>query len=85
MKKSKNKKKLLESVDLTKIYEPLEAIKILKDNSYVKFQETLDVSINLGIDIFAKAWQRHADEDEAIRGTTDPRLEQIEELFHICE
>lgn len=50
MKKSKNKKKLLESVDLTKIYEPVEAIKILKKNSYVKFQETLDVAINLGID-----------------------------------
>ena len=50
MKKSKNKKKLLESVELTKIYEPLEAIKILKKNSYVKFQETLDVAINLGID-----------------------------------
>ena len=50
MKKSKNKKKLLESVDLTKIYEPLEAIKILKKNSYVKFKETLDVAINLGID-----------------------------------
>ena len=50
MKKSKNKKKLLESIDLTKIYEPLEAIKILKENSYVKFQETLEVAINLGID-----------------------------------
>ena len=50
MKKTKNKKKLLESVDLTKIYEPLDAIKILKENSYVKFQETLDVAINLGID-----------------------------------
>ncbi len=50
MKKSKNKKKLLESVDLTKIYEPLEAIKILKENSYVNFQETLDVAINLSID-----------------------------------
>ena len=50
MKKSKNKKKLLESIDLTKIYEPMEAIKILKKNSYVKFQETLDVAINLGID-----------------------------------
>ena len=50
MKKSKNKKKLIESVDLSKIYEPLEAIKILKENSYVKFQETLDVAINLSID-----------------------------------
>jgi len=50
MKKTKNKKKLHESVDLTKIYEPLEAIKILKENSYVKFQETLEVAINLSID-----------------------------------
>ena len=50
MKKSKNKKKVLESVDLSKIYEPLEAIKILKENSYVKFQETLEVAINLRID-----------------------------------
>ncbi|SVA94566.1 uncharacterized protein METZ01_LOCUS147420, partial [marine metagenome] len=31
MKKSKNIKKLLKSIDLTKIYEPLEAIKILKE------------------------------------------------------
>ena len=50
MKKSKNKKNLLKSVDLTKIYAPLEAIKILKENSYVKFQETLEVAINLSID-----------------------------------
>ena len=50
MKKSKNKKKVLESVDLSKIYEPLEAIKILKENSYVKFQETLEVAVNLSID-----------------------------------
>ena len=50
MKKSKNIKKILESVDLTKIYEPLEAIKILKENSYVKFQESLEVAINLSID-----------------------------------
>ena len=50
MKKSKNQKNLLESVDLKKIYEPLEAITILKKNSYVKFQETLEVAINLSID-----------------------------------
>tara|TARA_Y100000768_G_scaffold358255_1_gene313924 strand:- start:4787 stop:5479 length:693 start_codon:yes stop_codon:yes gene_type:complete len=47
---SKNRKTLLDSIDLTKIYEPLDAIKILKDKSYVKFDETLDVSINLNID-----------------------------------
>ena len=50
MKNSKNKTKVVESVDLTKVYEPLEAIKILKENSYVKFQETLEVAINLSID-----------------------------------
>jgi len=50
MKKSKNKKRIIESVDLTKIYEPLEAIKLLKENSYVKFKETLEVAINLSID-----------------------------------
>ena len=50
MKKTKNNKKILESVDLTKIYEPLEAIKILKENSYTKFEESLEIAINLGID-----------------------------------
>ena len=50
MKTSKNRKKLLENIDLNKLYEPLEAIKIIKEKSYVKFDETLDVSINLNID-----------------------------------
>ena len=50
MKKTKNNKKILESVDLTKTYEPIDAIKILKQNSYTKFEETVDVAINLGID-----------------------------------
>ena len=47
---SKNRKNLLANIDLSKIYEPTEAIKILKSNTYVKFNETIDVSINLGID-----------------------------------
>jgi len=51
MKKTKNNKKLQESIDSSKIYEPLDAIKILKDNSFVKFDESLEVAINLGIDI----------------------------------
>ena len=41
MKNTKNNKKIIESVDLSKVYEPLEAIKCLKDNSYVKFEETI--------------------------------------------
>ena len=50
MKISKNKKNLINKYDKLKIYDPLEAIKLLKENSYVKFQETLEISINLGID-----------------------------------
>ena len=46
---SKNRKKLLDNVDLTKIYNPDEAIKILKDSSFVKFNETLEVAIKLNI------------------------------------
>jgi len=50
MKKTKNNKKLIESIDTSKVYEPLEAIKILKQSSYCKFEESLEVAINLGID-----------------------------------
>ena len=50
MKKTKNNKKLLDNIDTSRIYEPIEAIKILKENSYTKFEEALEVAINLGID-----------------------------------
>ena len=62
MKKTKNNKKLLEAIDATKIYEPIDAIKILKDNKYVKFNETLEVAINLGIEPNKT--------DQGIRGVT---------------
>ena len=47
---SKNRKNLIDKYDPNKQYNAIEAIKILKENSYVKFQETLEISINLGID-----------------------------------
>ena len=50
MKKTKNNKKLIENIDTSKTYDPIEAIKILKESSYTKFEETLEVCINLGID-----------------------------------
>ncbi len=50
MKITKNRKILLNNFDAGKVYEPLEAIKILKEKSFVKFNETIDISINLGID-----------------------------------
>ena len=63
MKKTKNNKKILEAIDVTKIYEPIDAIKIIKENKYAKFNETLDVAINLGIDPNKT--------DQGIRGVTN--------------
>ena len=50
MKMSKNRKKILENTDLNKVYEPVDAIKILKEKIYVKFDETLDIAVKLNID-----------------------------------
>ena len=50
MKLSKNRKIALDALDLEKVYEPIDAIKVLKEKTFVKFDETLDISINLNID-----------------------------------
>ena len=50
MKIGKNYQNVLKDLDLEKIYDPLEAIKILKEKSFVKFDETVDISIKLNID-----------------------------------
>ena len=50
MKISKNRKNLIDRFDSRKIYDPIEAIKLLKETSFVKFEESMEVSINLGID-----------------------------------
>ena len=47
---SKRIKGFLESIDQSKTYNMQEAFKIIKENSKVKFNESVDVSINLGID-----------------------------------
>ena len=62
MKITKNNKKILDAIDASKTYEPIEAIKILKENKYAKFDETLEVAINLGIDSNKT--------DQGIRGVT---------------
>ena len=48
--KTKRMKECYKDLDFGKIYQDLDAIKILKSKSKVKFVETVDVSINLGID-----------------------------------
>ena len=50
MRVPKNRKNIIKDIDLNKVYEPAEAIEILKQKSYVKFDETVDVSVNLNID-----------------------------------
>ncbi len=61
MLKTKRSKLIAKSFDKTKEYSIAEAIKIIKENSKVKFTESLDCAIRLGVD------PRHA--DQMVRGT----------------
>jgi len=61
MKQSKRIKATKKNIDTAKEYSILDAIKLLKDNSKVKFVETLDCAIRLGVD------PRHA--EQMVRGT----------------
>jgi large subunit ribosomal protein L1 len=51
----------LARVDRTRQYPIPEAVALLKDSSFAKFDETVDVAVNLGVD------PRHA--DQVVRGT----------------
>ncbi len=48
--KTKRMKECYKDLAIGKVYQDLEAIKLLKEKSSVKFVESVDVSINLGID-----------------------------------
>lgn len=61
MNQSRRNKELSEKIDVTKEYNLEEAVSLLKDNSKVKFVESLDCAIKLGVD------PRHA--DQMVRGT----------------
>ncbi len=60
--KSKHSKTVAEQIDRTKFYTLEEAIPLLKELSYAKFDETMEVHLNLGVE------PRHADQN--IRVTT---------------
>lgn len=51
----------LQKYDRSKVYSPLEAIKVVKETSYAKFNATVEVHLKLGVD------PRHA--DQQIRST----------------
>ena len=50
MSKSKNRKQVLDTIDLQKVYSLNEASSIVKENSKVKFDATVDLAIRLGVD-----------------------------------
>src|SRR4029078_5609946 len=52
--------KVRQAVDRTKLYPLGEAVKLVKDNANAKFDETVEVALNLGVD------PRHA--DQMVRG-----------------
>ena len=47
---TKNKKKQIEGIDFNKLYPVIEAVKLLKEKKFVKFDESIEISINTGID-----------------------------------
>ena len=49
-KMSRRMRELIEKVDEDKIYEPLEALNLLKETATAKFDETAEAHIRLGID-----------------------------------
>jgi len=59
---SKRAKMINEKVDAQKVYETTEAFSLLKEVSSVKFDETVDVCINLGVDARKS--------DQVVRGST---------------
>jgi len=61
-KPGKRSRAMREKVDAEKQYEPIEALSLLKELSTVKFDESIDVSVNLGID--------PRKSDQVVRGST---------------
>ena len=57
---SKNLKAAYAAVDRNKAYELAEAVALVKSNAKAKFDETIEISMNLGVD------PRHA--DQMVRG-----------------
>jgi len=63
MKRSKKYRAAVEKYDVTNVYAPVEAMKIVRETSVTKYDSTVEVSLSLGVD------PRKA--DQAIRGTVN--------------
>ena len=62
-KQTKKQQALAKAVDANKLYDVNEAIELLKKNANAKFDETIEVAMNLGVD------PRHA--DQMVRGVVN--------------
>ena len=60
---SKNRKDLNQKIDLNKEFSIKEAVKMLKELKFTKFDESVDLAINLGVD------PRHADQNIRLNTT----------------
>ncbi|HEX5598232.1 MAG TPA: 50S ribosomal protein L1 [Micromonosporaceae bacterium] len=63
MKRSKNYRKGAEVIDRSRLYAPMEAVKLAKETTTVKFDATVEVAMRLGVD------PRKA--DQMVRGTVN--------------
>jgi large subunit ribosomal protein L1 len=63
VKRSKNYRKAAEQIDSTRLYSPVEAVKLAKDTSTAKYDATVEVALRLGVD------PRKA--DQMVRGTVN--------------
>lgn len=61
MKRGKKYRAVLEKIDRSKLYEPKEALQLVKENAFANFDETVEVHMRLGLDV------RQA--DQQLRGT----------------
>ncbi len=63
MKRSKGYRQAAEAIDAEELYSPLEAVRLVKENTVTKFDPTVEVSMRLGVD------PRKA--DQMVRGTVN--------------
>jgi large subunit ribosomal protein L1 len=63
MKRSKNYRNASDKIDHDRLYSPVEAVKLAKENSATKFSSTVEVALRLGVD------PRKA--DQMVRGTVN--------------
>ena len=66
---SKRMKALKDSVDRTKLYPLSDALALAKKNANAKFDESIDVAVNLGIDARKS--------DQLVRGSVVPRQQKM--------